>query len=74
MFIWVFLFLFQKYVFSQYPEFSQRIFSLLASGAGMSASARVITQTNFRIQVDKILSLISYESQALMYVSVSIEI
>lgn len=60
---------FSRYVFRQYPEFSQRIFGLLATSAGMSPTARVITQSNFRIQVDKILSIISYETQALMYVS-----
>ncbi|XP_075219467.1 uncharacterized protein LOC142323560 [Lycorma delicatula] len=61
--------IFTRYVFSRYPDLSRRIFSLLANGAGMSPSARVITQANFRIQVDKLLSIISYEQQAQMYVS-----
>lgn len=60
----------QRYLFPKYPELGQILFSYWQQSAGVSSS--VLSPTMFKVQVDKLMTVMTDEQQIQMYVMVSV--
>lgn len=60
---------FKRYLFPQYPEMARKLFAFLVTSSGGPASSHVISYSNFKIQTERLLSVLADDRQVLMYVT-----